>query len=247
MTRSRLIPAASAAALALLATGLAATPATAGGSATTTVGMLRDGTVVYTAGRGQANNVNVFSMGPETGGVRRVGFTDVVPITPGDRCTRLDPNYDTLVVCDLPAGGDRPDDIRIRLGDGDDEVLTTDPGVSAVDGGSGDDELHAHTAELVTGGDGDDMLMGHHVLSGGDGMDHLMGSPMDEVMHGGPGDDMIEGWDGRDVVHGGSGNDDISGGEGNDVLSGGFGDDHLRGDGGRDVLVGGPGRDELTQ
>ncbi|RKN39479.1 calcium-binding protein [Streptomyces hoynatensis] len=247
MNRTRLIPASSAAALALLAAGAAATPAAAeDGAAYATVGAnWRTQSISYVAAAGQENDLYATSLGPGTEG-RRIGFNDEVPILPGDHCTYLDPNDDTFVVCELPTDSSRPDDIRIQLGDGDDGMFTNDPGVTEVHGGAGDDELHAHTARVVTGDAGDDMLMGSRYLFGGAGMDHLMGSIADEILSGGRGDDMIEGNEGNDVADGGAGNDEISGGDGNDVLYGGFGDDMLSGDAGRDLVLGGPGHDEVT-
>ncbi|RBM04490.1 calcium-binding protein [Streptomyces sp. PT12] len=246
MMRSRLIPASSAAVVALVATGLGATPAAA--QSTTTVSANWEGftqSIVFEGGP-EANDLHVFSMdtGPE---VRRVGFTDVVPITPGEHCAHPDPEDETFVACELPTNSDLTDDIRVLLGDGDDSAMTSEPGVTLVRGGDGNDELHAHTAELVLGEDGDDMLMGNGVLLGGDGDDHLMGQPIDEVFHGGPGNDTIDAWDGNDIVYGDSGDDHISGGEGDDLLVGGAGDDTITGDGGEDIIIGWPGNDTITQ
>ncbi|RMI36661.1 calcium-binding protein [Streptomyces triticirhizae] len=246
MMRSRLIPASSVAALALVAAGVGATPAAAQDGATVSADW--DGrapSIVYEGGP-EANHLSVFSM--DTGDeVRRVGFTDVVPIEAGEHCTHPEPDNETFVACELPVGGDREDDIRVLLGDGDDYVMTSEAAVTLVRGGAGDDELHAHTAEVVKGDDGDDMLMGHGALFGGKGDDHLMGQPIDEVFHGGPGNDHIEAWGGDDIVYGGSGDDHISGGEGDDILIGGPGDDMISGDEGRDLIIGWPGNDHIEQ
>ncbi|SOD63486.1 Hemolysin-type calcium-binding repeat-containing protein [Streptomyces zhaozhouensis] len=248
MKRSRLIP--STVLLALVTAGLGAAPATAdeGAAGGATVGADWEGhtlRIVYEGGP-EANDLHVFSM--DTGDeVRRVGFVDAVPITAGEHCAYPEPDNELFVACELPVGDARTDDVRVLLGDGDDDVVTSEPGVTMVRGGAGDDELHAHTAELVFGDDGDDMLMGYGALFGGAGDDHLMGQPIDEVLHGGPGDDMIEGWDGDDVVYGGTGDDHISGGEGDDVLFGGPGNDHITGDGGDDLIVGWPGDDHVEQ
>ncbi len=242
--RSRLIPASSAAVTALLAAGLGATPAAARDA--TTVGADWSGLVrtVTFEGGPEANDLHVFPM--DTGAeVRRVGFRDVVPIVPGPHCAHVTPGDATFVACELPVGGGLAESVRVRLGAGDDAAVTSEDAVTLVQGGEGDDELHAHTAELVLGEGGDDMLMGNGVLFGGDGDDHLMGQPIDEVFHGGPGDDMIEGWDGRDLAYGDAGDDHISGGEGDDVLVGGPGDDMISGDGGRDIVIGRPGNDHV--
>ncbi|MDQ0986269.1 calcium-binding protein [Streptomyces sp. V2I9] len=235
-----------AAAVALLATGLAAAPAVAapagsGGKARVGADRAKQ-SITFTAAPGQANDLHVVPM-DEGGGVRRIGFRDVVPLRPGDHCAYLEPGVETYVVCELPTGSGRPDRIDVLLGDGDDEIATSDPGVATVSGGPGDDTLHAHTAHTVRGDEGDDMVMARVVLDGGDGMDHLMGDGGDQRMYGGRGDDMVEGYEGRDLVHAGSGDDHVMGGEGGDLLLGGPGDDVLHGGEGDDLLLGGPGKD----
>ncbi|MFJ9624325.1 calcium-binding protein [Streptomyces sp. NPDC101181] len=234
------------AAIALLATGLATGPAVA--APTPSEGGARVGadwskqSITFTAAPGQVNDLHVVPM-DEGDGVRRIGFRDSVPLQPGDHCTYLEPGVDTYVVCELPTGSARPDRIDVFLGDGDDEIATSDPGVATVSGGPGDDTLHAHTAHTVRGDEGDDMVMGRVVLDGGEGMDHLMGDDGDQRMWGGEGDDMIEGSGGADFVHAGPGDDHVMGGDGDDLLIGGSGDDLLHGEAGNDVLIGGPGRD----
>lgn len=247
MSRTRLFPVCCAAASALLAAATAATPALAdeGPAYATVEANWRTQSITYLAAPGQENDLYATSLGPGTEG-RRIGFNDEVPILPGDHCEYLDPDDDTFVVCELPTDSGKPDDIRVFLGDGDDGMFTNDPGVTEVHGGPGDDELHAHTARVVTGDEGDDMLMGNRYLFGGPGMDHLMGGVADEIFFGGPGDDMIEGNEGDDIAFGGPGNDQISGGDGNDILYGGPGDDVLSGDAGHDLVLGGPGHDEVT-
>ncbi|MFG3247693.1 calcium-binding protein [Streptomyces sp. NPDC048187] len=248
MTRNR--AAVSAVAVAVFTVGLAVGPASA---ATTTTGdeaKARVGadwatqSIVFTAAAGQANDVSIFSM-YTSDGIRRIGFTDVVPLQPGDHCAYSRAEDTTSVVCELPAESSRPDRIDVLLGDGDDTLAAFDPGVGTVRGGTGDDELHAHTARTVLGDAGDDMLMGPAALNGGDGMDHLMGDDGDQRMWGGPGDDMIEGYGGDDTVYAGPGDDHAMGGEGRDIVLGGPGDDTLDGEGGDDLVCGGPGRDTV--
>ncbi|MER5770210.1 calcium-binding protein [Streptomyces sp. NPDC001985] len=238
-------------AVALLATGLAVTPATAAPAAPATgVAKARVSadwatqSIVFTAAAGQANDLHVIprDLGD---GVRRIGFRDAVPLQPGDHCAYLEPGDDSYVVCELPTGSPRPDRIDVFLGDRDDTIATSDPGVATVRGGTGDDTLHAHTAHTVRGDAGDDMVMGLAVLDGGDGMDHLMGDDSDQRLWGGRGDDMIEAYGGADVVHAGPGDDHAMGGDGRDVLLGGPGNDTLHGEGGDDLVSGGPGRDTL--
>ncbi|MFG3075872.1 calcium-binding protein [Streptomyces sp. NPDC048225] len=260
MTRNR--AAVGAAAVILFTAGLAAGPAaaatpaattgtsTATATATATEAKARVGadwasqSIVFTAAAGQANDVNIFSM-YTSDGIRRIGFTDVVPLQPGDHCAYSRAEDTTSVVCELPAESSRPDRIDVLLGDGDDTIAAFDPGVGTVRGGPGDDELHAHTARTVLGDAGDDMLMGPATLNGGEGMDHLMGDDGDQRMWGGPGDDMIEGYGGDDTVYAGTGDDHAMGGDGRDVVLGGPGDDTLDGEGGDDLVCGGPGQDTV--
>ncbi|MFH9606175.1 calcium-binding protein [Streptomyces sp. NPDC017448] len=236
-----------AAVVALLATGLAASPAVAapaaGGGARVGADWAKQ-SITFTAAPGQANDLHVVPM-DRGDGVRRIGFRDAVPLRPGDHCTYLEPGVETYVVCELPTDRARPDRIDVLLGDGDDEIATSDPGVATVDGGPGDDTLHAHTAHTVRGGDGDDMVMGRVVLDGGEGMDHLMGDDGGQRMYGGRGGDMIEGYGGKDLVHAGPGDDHVMGGDGDDLLLGGPGDDMLHGEAGHDLIGGGPGEDTV--
>ncbi|APY90251.1 hemolysin-type calcium-binding protein [Streptomyces alfalfae] len=237
-----------AAAVALLATGLAVVPVSAAPAATGAQARVGADwaaqSIVFTAAAGQANDLHVIPM--EVGsGVRQIGFRDAVPITPGDHCAYLDPGDHTFVVCELPTGRTARDRIDVFLGDRDDTIVTSDPAVDTVRGGAGDDELHAHTARTVRGDAGNDMVMGLSVLDGGDGMDHLMGDDGDQRLRGGRGEDMIEAYGGADLVSAGPDDDHVLGGDGRDVLLGGAGDDTLNGEGGDDLVDGGPGRDTL--
>ncbi|TDC27721.1 calcium-binding protein [Streptomyces sp. 8K308] len=253
MTPSRISPAVTVAALTLLATGSAIGPAVAAqtgrpseaAEATATLAVDRDGrSLTYRAAAGQANDLQITAMpgGPD---VRRIAFNDEVTISAGAPCTQPDPGDPTRVVCELPADSAPADDIRVLLGDGDDAFFTVAPGVSVVQGGADDDELHAHSAHTVLGGDGDDMLMGGVVMRGDAGMDHLMGDDRDQYLWGGSGDDHVEAYGGDDVVSADSGDDHVVAGEGDDVVFGGRDDDMLMGEAGRDVLHGGSGDDTL--
>ncbi|MEU1051414.1 calcium-binding protein [Streptomyces sp. NPDC005876] len=245
MNRNR--AAVSAVAVTLLATGLAIGPATAAGAGEAKARVGADWarqSIVFTAAAGQTNDLNIFPM-YTSDGIRRIGFSDVVPLAPGDHCAYSRAEDTTSVVCELPADSPRSDRIDVFLGDGDDTIAAFDPGIGTVSGGSGDDELHAHTARTVLGGTGNDMVMGPAALYGGDGMDHLMGDDGGQRMWGGRGDDMFEGYGGDDAVYGGSGDDHAMGGDGRDILLGGPGDDTLDGEGGDDVVCGGTGKDAL--
>ncbi|WP_093796952.1 calcium-binding protein [Streptomyces sp. Wb2n-11] len=232
-------------ALILLATGLAATPAAAPAGAKARVGAdWATQSIVFTAAAGQANDLHVIPMDLGAG-ARRIGFRDAVPLEPGDHCAYLEPGDETFVVCELPTGSPRPDRIDIFLGDRDDTIVTSDPAVATVRGGSGNDELHAHTAHTVRGDAGDDMVMGRAVLDGGDGMDHLMGDDSSQRLWGGRGGDMIEAYGGADIVYAGPGDDYAMGGDGHDIVLGGPGDDTLHGEDGDDLVNGGPGKDTV--
>ncbi|MFC8097575.1 calcium-binding protein [Streptomyces sp. NPDC057363] len=233
--------------VALCTAGLTLGPATAASAAEAKSRVGADWetqSIVFTAAAGHINDLNVFFM-YTSDGIQRIGFRDVVPLEPGDHCAYSSAEDTTAVVCELPADGARPDRIDIHLGDGDDTVAAFTPGVGTVSGGSGDDELHAHTARTVLGGDGNDMVMGPAVLHGGEGMDHLMGDGDDQRMWGGAGDDMIEGYGGDDTVYAGSGDDHAMGGDGRDIVLGGPGDDMLHGEGGDDLVGGGLGKDTV--
>jgi hypothetical protein len=238
----------SAVAVALLAAGVAVGPAVAApapAEAKARVGAdWETQSILFTAAAGQANDLQIFPM-YTADGVRRIGFSDVVPLEPGEHCAYSRAEDTTSVVCELPVDGPRPDRIDVFLGDGNDTISAFDPGVGTVSGGSGDDELHAHTARTVRGDAGNDMVMGAEALYGGDGMDDLMGDVGNQRMWGGRGDDMIEGYGGDDVVYAGQGDDHAMGGDGRDIILGGPGNDTLDGEGDDDLVVGGSGKDVL--
>ncbi|MFI2511665.1 calcium-binding protein [Streptomyces sp. NPDC018972] len=237
----------SAVAVTLFTAGLAVGPAAAATAAEAKARVGADWatqSIVFTAAAGQPNNLNIFSM-YTSDGIRRIGFSDVVPLEPGDHCAYSRAEDTTSVVCELPADSPRPDRIDVFLGDGNDTIAAFTPGIGTVSGGSGDDELHAHTARTVLGDAGNDMVMGPAALHGGDGMDHLMGDSSNQQMWGGRGDDMIEGYGGDDTVHAGPGDDHAMGGDGRDIVLGGPGNDTLDGEGGDDLVCGGTGKDAL--
>ncbi|MFC8374192.1 calcium-binding protein [Streptomyces sp. NPDC057239] len=237
----------SAVAVALFTAGLAVGPAAAATAAEAKARVGADWatqSIVFTAAAGQTNNLNIFSM-YTSDGIRRIGFSDVVPLEPGDHCAYSRAEDTTSVVCELPADSPRPDRIDVFLGDGNDTIAAFTPGIGTVSGGPGDDELHAHTARTVLGDAGNDMVMGPAALHGGDGMDHLMGDGSNQQMWGGRGDDMIEGYGGDDTVHAGPGDDHAMGGDGRDIVLGGPGNDTLDGEGGDDLVCGGAGKDAL--
>ncbi|MER6349800.1 calcium-binding protein [Streptomyces sp. NPDC001595] len=237
----------SAVAVTLLTASLAVGPAAAATTAEAKARVAADWatqSIVFTAAAGQTNDLSIFPM-YTSDGIRRIGFSDVVPLEPGKHCAHSRPEDTTSVVCELPADSPRPDRIDVFLRDGNDTIAAFTPGIGTVSGGPGDDELHAHTARTVLGDAGNDMVMGPAVLHGGDGMDHLMGDSSNQQMWGGRGDDMFEGYGGDDTVYAGPGDDHAMGGDGRDILLGGPGNDTLDGDGGDDLVRGGAGKDTL--
>jgi Ca2+-binding RTX toxin-like protein len=84
-------------------------------------------------------------------------------------------------------------------------------GISAIDGGAGNDK--------ITGSSSNDFIRG------GDGNDTLRGGNGNDTLQGGNNDDALDGGAGNDTLSGGTGNDRLDGGAGNDTQDGGDGDD----------------------
>ncbi|HYG48209.1 MAG TPA: cadherin domain-containing protein [Allosphingosinicella sp.] len=124
------------------------------------------------------------------------------------------------------------------------------PVAAMVDGGAGDDEIHASDmGDNILGGAGVDKLYGGRLddwLLGGDGNDTLNAGSASagtlggsgNYLDGGAGDDLLIGREGSDWLEGGDGVDTLEGGDGGDILAGGAG----RGD----VLRGGRGDDQYV-
>ncbi|WP_177198552.1 hypothetical protein [Novosphingobium sp. CF614] len=112
------------------------------------------------------------------------------------------------------------------------------PVAATVDGGDGNDTIHAsNLGDNLFGGAGDDTLYGGRLddwLLGGDGNDVLDAGSATAGSLGGDGN----------YLGGGAGNDTLKGREGSDWLEGGDGTDALLGNGGDDVLVGGAGNSD---
>lgn len=101
-----------------------------------------------------------------------------------------------------------------QLPEGDDHWF----GAANVDGGAGNDELHAgHGPYHLAGGAGNDVLIGAGYA----------GAP--GALLGGQGNDRIEGGDADEIIVGGTGNDSLAGGAGRNtyVFAHGFGQDTL--------------------
>jgi Ca2+-binding RTX toxin-like protein len=99
--------------------------------------------------------------------------------------------------------------VRVRAGDGDDQVEVLAGAISiSLAGQAGDDDIHGgHSPGGLWGGEGEDVLRG---------------GPGRQTIRGGPGDDRLSGGSGRDVLHG-----DDRGPFGDDVLDGGAGGDKV--------------------
>ena len=170
---------------------------------------------------------------------------------------------------DVVTVGEMPHRVLVRLGEGNDELLSSARFTHA-SGGAGDDSLAVqHEDPDVApdggprgGGPGDSpgdrarrdnrrfAAFGAVLLAGGDGADTLVGSPRARLnrLVGGAGDDHLsvpEDGRGRGLMFGGEGSDTLIGGASGDMLLGLAGNDSIFGRGGNDLLVGGEDDDEI--
>jgi hypothetical protein len=125
----------------------------------------------------------------------------------------------------------RPDDLRVTLGDG-----------KRNDGGPRDGALRDRLRgiEGVLSGDGDDVLVGNGAEN------DLFGDAGRDTIRGKGGADSLGGMDGRDSAFGGIGGDLFPGDSGRDDSFGGAGPDLFQGgspNNGADLFRGGPGHD----
>jgi len=146
---------------------------------------------------------------------------------------------------------DDPNNLKIRLGDGNDR-LEVGSGVRVnltVEGGAGNDLIRTGAGDdRVEGGAGDDEIhtgAGRDYVNGSLGNDKLYGESGHDTVYGGDGDDLVDGGSGDDYLEGGRGRDHLLGATGRDVLSGGLDDDTLEGGANDDRLYAGGGRDRI--
>ena len=179
---------------------------------------------------------------PADGGVdcALTGFDSIV-IDLGDEADRLS----TLVEESIAT--------TVNGGPGNDELFSRAAAHDRLDGGPGDDTLHAWTgggADEYVGGSGSDVVFfssrsaAQSISLDGVANDGFAGEQDNvgtdvEVVHAGDGNDTLTGSGGNDHLHGGRGSDTVDGGGGDDVLDGGFScADH-------DQVLGGAGDDTL--
>ncbi len=225
-----------------------------------------DGTVVFSAAPGEANDVNALSTGVPSFGVR-IGDAGASLAVVGPGCDRLDEHTATC-----PEEREGSLGLSIDTGDGDDHVRVEDAthrGNVIIRGGKGDDAIHSGEARggnspQLYGGPGNDQLAvfnngyGEPVLHGGSGNDSLSIPELGGgSMFGDEGDDDLAfgGDTGRDsavpvVLDGGGGDDDLTalsgGGGGNLILHGGAGADSLSVNDKAVLMFGDAGSDRLT-
>jgi len=239
----------------------------AGAASAATVSVELPSTLVFTAGAGESNNVNVHMDGAlvvfhDSGATVALGEHFLVD------CNQPDQN---TVTCDP---GQFMRSVRAELLDGDDQGTLDLPLMAALQGGDGNDTLIVSTStppvapveargeagnDTITGGRGDVLLYG------GQGEDLLTaGTQGVSLLHGDAGNDRLIGSEGRDVLVGDAGADTIAAAEGDDRIFGddfgafgpfdpgpdnidaGPGTDNVDAGGGNDVVRGGPGPDTLT-
>ena len=160
----------------------------------------------------------------------------------GDYITQISPTEVHVI-------GQGVQEIRLDLGDKDDRVVAGGSKVGTVMKlGAGDDTVVSGSKanDVIYGGPDNDYIMGYggdDILMGEGGDDILRGFSGNNTLIGGLGNDDLAGSNGDDVLKGGDGNDKLNGRGGSDSLSGGAGNDVLRGGAGSDIMSGDSGHD----
>ncbi|MBJ7331305.1 MAG: hypothetical protein JHC95_15540 [Solirubrobacteraceae bacterium] len=202
----------------IAATCVAASTMVAAPASATTASLSPDGRFLEVTESipGEVNDVRVSVA--QSGGVQVLELFQFEGITPGAGCATVG----AIVRCQDPI-----EQVRLRLGAGDDRVETRDTtlafGIGALDVDLGDGN-DLYTAEEE---------QGIAVVRGGAGNDDLRGGIGNDDLDGGPGDDKVNGFSGLDAVRGGDGNDEIKAdsysdkGIFADVIDGGAGADTL--------------------
>jgi Ca2+-binding RTX toxin-like protein len=212
-----------------------------------------DSFLTFTAAPGQTNQVTVNPSGDA------LLVTDAGDeVNPGNGCTRVDAH---TARCSVFSGAD----LRLLLGDGNDQGTNNTSHFAEIDGGTGSDTLNGGSgfdvligqegADTLNGNGGDDQLKEGTTASAVDSLDR-------DTFNGGAGVDTINYRNGtvavgvdldgvaddgrpreRDNV--GADVEDIDGTSGDDHLTGDADDNQIIGDDGNDTLVGGAGFDRL--
>src|SRR5215207_5626138 len=186
----------------------------AGAASAATVSVELPSTLVFTAGAGESNNVNVHMDGAlvvfhDSGATVALGEHFLVD------CNQPDEN---TVTCDP---GQFMRSVRAELLDGDDQGTLDLPLMAALQGGDGNDTLTVSTSTpalvpvQALGQAGNDTLAvgsGQVLLYGGPGDDGLAASPQ--------GGSLLHGDTGEDRLMGGAGPDSLAGDDGADVIVG---------------------------
>jgi Ca2+-binding RTX toxin-like protein len=231
--------------------------AVAGSASASTLAVGGDGTLRFTAARGEVNHVDL----TDTGGLQTVVTDSGSTITVGAGCVQVTPHQGA---CPLPGNFEQA--VAINLADGDDFVhaFKLSTGHIAVDGGPGADTIEdlPQFGADVTGGPGDDTITVHPNFGGsvdvdGDaGNDTISAISASGIVRGDAGADhitlatFVEPPAGFSAAYGGAGDDTISASGPTDMslIDGGFGDDAISTGTFSEVAVirGGSGADEIA-
>ncbi len=224
--------------------------------------------VRYTAGAGEANNLQV-----RPGPAGTIAFVDsAATITPSaPTCVQISAHEARCATGLVPA-------VAVMLGDGNDRVTVDVDKDGLLSGGAGNDTLTGGAGdERMSGDDGDDVLDGRtgaDLLSGDGGSDtvryagriapvnvnlatltlgeegqageHDTVTADNESVVGGNGADVLTGNASANVLDGGAGNDALAGGGADDTVLGGAGNDALDGGTANDVVDGGADNDTVS-